>query len=238
MGFIEERFPTGISYGSGGGPGFSTRVVESDAGDRQKIRRRSSARRRYAAAEAVKRLSDLVEIMEFYISVGGIANSFRFKDFFDFTTASDHTGTHTSTDVTIGTGDGSETEFQLIKVYSLGSFTHTRTITKPVSGTVLASLDDVTTTAFTVDTTTGKITFDSAPGLGVSIKAGFEFDVPVSFDDSIDDGIYLSMDQFEEGSIPDVPLIEDLNPSSESDQTFYGGAKNHGTVSSNLNDRD
>ena len=60
-------------------------------------------------------------------------------------------------------------------------------------------------TNFTVDTTTGIVTFTTAPIAGTVLKAGFEFDVPVRFDtDQID--TVLSFER--QGTINSIPLIE------------------------------
>jgi uncharacterized protein (TIGR02217 family) len=58
---------------------------------------------------------------------------------------------------------------------------------------------------WSVDTTTGVVTFDTAPGAGVAITAGFAFDVPVRFDtDTLD----VTLDIERLGSITSIPLLE------------------------------
>jgi uncharacterized protein (TIGR02217 family) len=58
---------------------------------------------------------------------------------------------------------------------------------------------------WSVDTTTGVVTFSAAPGTGVEITAGFQFDVPVRFDtDTLD----VTLDIERLGSITSIPLIE------------------------------
>ena len=51
----------------------------------------------------------------------------------------------------------------------------------------------------------GLVTFDAAPGLGVAITAGFEFDVPVRFDA---DALDVTLDLERLGSITSIPLLE------------------------------
>ena len=58
---------------------------------------------------------------------------------------------------------------------------------------------------WTVDTTTGSVTFATAPGAGVPITAGFEFDVPVRFDTDMLD---VTLDIERLGSITSIPLLE------------------------------
>ena len=60
-------------------------------------------------------------------------------------------------------------------------------------------------TGWTVNTTTGLVTFAASPALGMAITAGFEFDVPVRFDtDTLD----VTLDFERLGSITSIPLIE------------------------------
>jgi len=58
---------------------------------------------------------------------------------------------------------------------------------------------------WSVDTATGVVTFSAAPGAGVAITAGFEFDVPVRFDTDVLD---VTLDLERLGSITSIPLLE------------------------------
>ena len=49
------------------------------------------------------------------------------------------------------------------------------------------------------------ITFSHPPNEGVSIRAGYEFDVPVRFDT---DRIQTSLASFQAGDVPSVPIVE------------------------------
>lgn len=84
---------------------------------------------------------------------------------------------------TLGTGNGSLTTFQLSKTYNSGAYSYSREIKKPVSGTLKIYLNSVLQSAgFSVDHTTGMVTFTTAPNAGVLVSSDFEFDVPVRFD--------------------------------------------------------
>ena len=75
-----------------------------------------------------------------------------------------------------------------------------------MAGTVLVALNGVNQpTGWTVNTTTGIITFTVAPGIGIAVTAGFEFDVPVRFDSEAMD---VTLDFERLGSITSIPLIE------------------------------
>jgi uncharacterized protein (TIGR02217 family) len=226
VGFHETRFPITISYGSRGGPAFASAVTEMDSGQVEVVQRWDGAgRRKYNASLGIRNLDDVADALEFFIARQGATHAFRWKDWADFTTAADHRSAPTFNDVQIGTGDASEVDFQLVKKYTSGGVTRTRNLQKPVAGTAVVAFDGVEqTSGWTVDTTTGIVTFSSAPGSAVVVSAGCEFDVPARFDEGIDaDGLQVSQSFFEAESIPDVPITEEVDPTAIQDEYFYGG---------------
>ena len=112
-----------------------------------------------------------------------------------------------STDQVIGTGDGAETNFSLVKSYSSGTQSYERPITKPVSGSVLIAIDgaDLDANDWSVDATTGIVNLGTPPAVGAVVTAGYEFDVPVRFEA---DRIEASAAGFASGEITSVPVIE------------------------------
>jgi uncharacterized protein (TIGR02217 family) len=204
MAFHETQFPTGISLGSTGGPERRTLVVTTSSGYEHRNTQWAHSRHKYNAGYGVKTVDDLYEIIAFFEERRGKLHEFRWKDWSDYKSCAPNTAT-TMDDQYIGDGDGSETEFQLRKLYGSEYSPYERPIKKPVAGTVKISIDGVQTTAWSVDTTTGIITFNSAPADGAVIRAGFEFDVPVRFDT---DYIEINLDDFRAGQIPDIPIIE------------------------------
>lgn len=237
MGFHDTRFPDDIAYGSQGGPGYNTNVIVTDSGAEERVARWSETRHRYDAAYGIRTLNQVNTVKIFYVARQGVANSFRFKDFADFTSATNGRDAHDDEDVSIGTGDASDTTFQLIKKYTDGPTTRNRTITYPVSGTVLIALDTVAKTEgvdYTVNHTTGVVTFTSAPGAAVDITAGFEFDVGVRFGEEVDDVLQMTYDSFGSGSIPSIPLIEVINEEPVDDEFYFGGAASPVSVSADI----
>jgi uncharacterized protein (TIGR02217 family) len=234
MGFHNVRFPTNVDYGASGGSGMNTSVVQTGSGAIQTIQRWSGAGlHSFDAAYNVKTLDDLYLVKEFYIARGGPANSFRYKDWLDYTTGAGGTGAVTDTDFEIAAGDATETAFQLIKKYTSGGVVVSRNIRLPVSGTVVIAVATVSQTEgvdFTVNTTTGIVTFASAPSNLASITAGFQFDVPVFFGKEVDFNFSASIDSFDSGGIPSIPLIEDLNEIADPEIKFNGGSKDFGTT--------
>ena len=92
------------------------------------------------------------------------------------------------------------------KNYTSGSITESRTVTKPVSGTVIIYLNSVLqSSGYTVDYLTGIVTFAAAPSNTVLVQADFEFDVPVRFDT---DKLSAALDTYGVHSWNDIPIIE------------------------------
>ena len=205
MAFHEVRFPDNISRGARGGPERRTQIVELASGDEERNASWANSRRRYDVAYGIRRADDLAAVVAFFEARNGRLHGFRFKDWGDHKSCLP-SGTPSPTDQAIGTGDGATTAFQLVKRYASGAQSWTRAIAKPVAGSVRIALGGVEQpSGWSVDTTTGVVTFGAAPGSGVAITAGFEFDVPVRFDT---DALDVTLDLERLGSITSIPLLE------------------------------
>ena len=205
MAFHEVRFPDNISRGARGGPERRTQVVELASGDEERNASWANSRRRYDVAYGIRRSDDLAAVVAFFEARNGRLHGFRYKDWGDYKSALPSQAI-TATDQQIGTGTGSLQTFQLAKRYTSGAQTWVRTIAKPVAGTVRVALGMVEQmSGWTVDTTTGVVTFTTAPAGGVIVRAGFEFDVPVRFDS---DTLDVTLDFERLGSITSIPLLE------------------------------
>ena len=203
MSFHEIQFPTSISRNSEGGPVRLTDVVVLRSGFERRNSIWANARRKYDAGLGIRGIGDLYDAYEFFEGREGMLYGFRWKDWLDFKSCKPHE-TVSASDQAIGTGDGSTTVFQLKKSYVSGSATISRDVTKPVNGTVVVEVNG-TPTAVTTDYTNGEITFSIAPTSGHAITAGFEFDVPVRFDQ---DEFMVNLEHFEAGAVPDLKVIE------------------------------
>lgn len=207
MAFHEIRFPANLSFGSVGGPERRTEVVTLSNGYEERNTPWAQSRRRYEAGAGLRTLDDIEALIAFFEARNGRMHGFRWKDWTDFKSCPPSQRV-SATDQVIGTGDGYRTEFQLQKTYRSGEQTYVRQIDKPVAGTVVAAIaldPKVEGQEFTVDLKTGILTFAVPPDIGVSVYAGFEFDVPVRFDT---DQIMTSVSSFQAGQVPDVPVIE------------------------------
>lgn len=205
MAFHEVRFPDNISRGARGGPERRTQIVELASGDEERNASWANSRRRYDVAYGIRRADDLAAVVAFFEARGGRLHGFRFKDWADYK-SSQPSQPVAPTDQPLGTGDGATTVFQLMKRYSSGAQSWSRAIAKPVEGSVRLALNGVEQmSGWSIDPTTGSVTFTTAPGAGVAITAGYEFDVPVRFgSDTLD----VTLDVERLGSITSIPLIE------------------------------
>jgi uncharacterized protein (TIGR02217 family) len=204
---LTPRFPDRLAYGATGGPGFKTTIGESRSGVESRNIDWSAARAQYAIdLSLITDRTRLLELISFFNNAKGRGHSFRFKDHRDYFSGSGET----SSAEAIGTGDGVSTAFQLKKTYSITGSSYVRNITKPVQGTLQvfkAGVLQTETTHYTVDYSTGIVTFLAAPSGGQAITAIYEFDVPVRFDQD-DLGITIEAHNvFASGSISLVEVI-------------------------------
>jgi uncharacterized protein (TIGR02217 family) len=167
--FHEARFPDDIAYGATGGPEFATTVVATGSGHEKRNVNWAEARGRWDVASGLKKQAQIDELIAFFRARRGKAYGFRFKDWTDYKASGQ----------LLGTGDDARIQFQLIKHYPSGSVIEVRTITKLVAGTVKVYLDGIEQlSGWSVDTTTGLVTFSVPPALGIEVIADFELDVP------------------------------------------------------------
>jgi len=203
--FHEIQFPTAIAFHSSGGPERKTEIVTLGSGFEERNGVWANSRRHYDVGYGVKTLDDLHAVTAFFEARLGRLYGFRFKDFADFKSRAPNEAV-TPLDQGIGTGDGTATQFQLIKTYTFGPSSWVRTIDKPVSGTVRVAIAGVEqTSGISIDITTGLIAFDSAPATGAAVTAGYEFDTLVRFDT---DFLSINFSNFAAGEIPSIPLVE------------------------------
>ena len=206
MAFDEVRFPIAISRGGSGGPERRTEIVTTASGREERNSRWADSRRRYNAGFGVKSLNDIHEVVAFFEERRGRLHGFRWKDHVDFKSCAPGDAIAV-TDQVIGVGDGVTAAFQLVKRYGSGLRDHVRVVTKPVAGSVLVAVNGIPSTNFTLDASTGVVTFlvGSIPAVGAQVTAGFTFDVPVRFDT---DQLSINLQNFAAGDIPEIPVVE------------------------------
>jgi len=179
LSFLEIEFPTQISLKAVGGPGFNTTVNKGLSGNEQRNRNWSKSRGKWTIdlntpATGFTSRQQFVDLLyAFHLNVGGQADAFRFKDHKDFQAKSQPL-------VTVTGG------VQLAITHTMGARSYVQLIYKPITaainnykGAALANTVFLagTSTAVTVDATTGLVTGQSA---GTSVD--FQYHYPVRFD--------------------------------------------------------
>lgn len=218
MAFPTYRLPPEVETGMRGGPAFSNVIQESISGKEQRIRVWAKCRGRwdvgYSIIDTAETAGTFRAVIALFRAHVGSLYPFPFKDW----------GDYQLTDERIGTGDGSETDFQIIKTYdpsqiilsTPGSRTYVRDIYLPRSGLVVKvnGTTKTITTDYTISST-GLITFTSPPTNTHPITVTGEFDIPVRFDLGQDDPLPVSINeaglaQIESFSIREVIGTDEL----------------------------
>lgn len=197
--FREDRLPLPISLASSGGPTWQTMVIRMDSGEEQRNRVWAEDLGQWDVGSFVKTEADVATVLAFFHAMQGRFIGFRFRDPKDADVVAQ----------VLGTGTGVQATYQLVKTYGSGPAAYTKTITKPVAGTIQITVGGVVQvegTAFTVDTTTGVVTFlpEHVPGDGQTVLASCTFDKPVRFDL---DTLTITYDDLVYGTLR-VPLVE------------------------------
>jgi uncharacterized protein (TIGR02217 family) len=205
--FDDVLFPLPLGLDVQVSPGFSTAIVTTASGHEQRNMDWASGRLRFDAGPGVRSDADVQALIAFFRARRGAAKAFRFRDPFD-NSSKGMVDTPTATDQSLGIGDGVKTRFALVKRYGTGAEAELRAITRPVLGSVLVAVNGVSVpSGWALDG--GAVSFQTPPGTGAVVTAGFRFDVPVRFaEDSLD----IDSATFAAGEAASVPLIEVREP--------------------------
>jgi uncharacterized protein (TIGR02217 family) len=212
MTFYDIPLPPCIAAGSEGVIMARVEIARAPSGNEQRTARSSWRPRRYNLSYNIRRMADLYDVIEQFEVMNGPEHSFPLLDRLDDRSCAP-TVAPTMLDANIGTGDDATDDFQLRKGYTRGAQTVYRTITLPVSGTVLIAVAGTlktVTTHYTVDHATGIVTFTAGniPTAGQAITAGFKFRVKVRFDAN---DLSQAYEGYRASGVASVPLIEVLD---------------------------
>jgi uncharacterized protein (TIGR02217 family) len=203
------RLPPNIEAGAQFSPQFNNVIQESIAGNEQRFARWTKCRGKgdlsYGLLDSADHDSDFRAIMAIYRAHFQELIPFRFKDWSDYT----------AEDEQFGTGDGATTAFQLVKIYDpslillgiAGSTRYVRDINllAPEVEAVI-KIDGVTktiTTDYTISSS-GLVTFTSAPASSKPLTWTGQFDVAVRFDGPVQ----LAMKEANIVTITTLPVRE------------------------------
>lgn len=174
MSFLNVMFPETIAAGATGGPMLSVDVVRSGGGQRQ-------VNENWPATAALglwevpligRTYPELTRLWAFWLYVGGMANSFRFKDPLNHQISAVACLRLTST------------TFQIRQQLSLNSSAQLHlAVTKPrtVDPGRLVTLGGIPTTAYTLNANTGIITTTASQASNIVVKYSGEFHFHVAF---------------------------------------------------------
>lgn len=203
MAFHDVQLPADVERGATGGPRFNTTVLGLSSGYERRNANWELVRGQWDIGYGLDSKANLDAVKAHFYTCLGKLHSFRFKDWTDYEIGS------SGSPQTIGTGDGVHAQFQIYKRYTSGAYMYSRAITRPVASGFQVYLDGVLktiTTHYTLNASTGVITFVSVPTMGQVVAVVGEFDVPVRFD--IDD-LSLKADGWDGSySIPGITLVE------------------------------
>lgn len=106
----------------------------------------------------------------------------------------------------IGTGDGAEPLFALVKTYTdAGGYQSQRRITRPVPGSVRVWVGGAEALGGFTVAEGGVVCFAATPGAGVAIEAECAFDVPARFDT---DQMKVTIEAYGSFSWGQIPVVE------------------------------
>lgn len=205
------------------GPQFSTQLVAVDSGSEQVNRRWEDPLRVINIPDGVRDHATFEDLKRHWLIMGGPAHTWPWRDPTDFASCDleeiNQVPTVAIDDQDLGVGDGVTTEFQLAKVYSIGSETYARDIQFPITSTVIVGIappdsplnilpieDYSPTITYTVSRPGGIVTFSDPPPAGYILTAGFLFDIQVRYES--DDTFRGIMKTLSVSGFADIPLME------------------------------
>jgi uncharacterized protein (TIGR02217 family) len=170
MPFMDVRMSTKVGLGFSSVPRRLTRVKDLENGNEKRDGKWSQSKRRFTAQYAEWDRAMRADLLDTIEAMEGQLYAFRFKDHNDYKVKGQP----------IGLAPAGSAAVQLVRTYTKGPKTTTRTITKPVASKVKVYQDGVLK-AVTVGGLTGLLVPTTAWDEGAELTADFEFDVPVRF---------------------------------------------------------
>lgn len=180
MTFIDQRLPREIELGAVRREKENLDIVATDGGYEVRNARHSQSMFEYEVSFPPSEFDGTIvaAVKDLFRASRGGLYPFRFRDW--------DTENSTLTLEEIGTGDGTTTAFQITKTTTVGGVTAVRNITRPVSA-ISVYIDAVLqTSGYSVNYSTGVVTFTSAPTVGQAITVSGSYDIPVRFDLSLE----------------------------------------------------
>lgn len=174
-------FPICPGYGFTSDPFFLVKIIEREGGFERVDRKWSQARRQFDGVPLTDReMGDVENILYFWLAVGGMSESFRFRDYTDYKSCKTF-ATPAAGDQPLAVNGNSPGGFVLTKQYAVGPFTHVRRIFRPRGDTIIiANEANAVQSDWTLDESSGVL----IPGggfAGTPTSWAGEFDVLCRF---------------------------------------------------------
>lgn len=180
--FIESpRFPDEIAFSASVGPRFRTDVAEGATGFQQRNAVQPAPLYQWDIASALREMDNVTAltyglraVRDYFNAAKGRAYGFRIKNFFDY--SDEGAGI-------LGTGNGVLTAFQMLRRYTVGGLSTDKPIQKPIAATIAVYINAVLqSSGYTLNSTTGVVTFSSPPAGGTALTWTGQYDLPGHFD--------------------------------------------------------
>lgn len=192
MTFINERLPQSIETNAKRTEREPVEIVTTDGGFEVRNVRHAQALFEYDITFNPNGYTDTDQEAVYAMwraSRGGLY-AFRFRDW--------DPKNNTLTDEVIGTGNGSQTAFQITQTFTVGGVSSVRNITRPVSPLTVKKDGVTAVSGYSIDYSTGILTFTSAPANGVVVSVSGLFDIPVRFDLTLEGtGLFAHLEQYD-----------------------------------------
>lgn len=185
-------------------PEYNTTIITAGNGSEQRFGNWQDARLTFNAGMGVRSIADLHKLIDFFRARKGRLRGFLVKDLSDYQAIGEP----------FGVGTGTQRYFQLIKTYGDAENVDIRKIIRPTEGTVTVYRGAVLMSDpadYTVNFSTGVVTFTVAPAAGQVLTWFGDFYIPCRFAEDklpVDEIFFDMVENKAAGGIPDVVMVE------------------------------
>lgn len=180
--FLERVFPDEVSRGAVISPSFRTSVTQIASGHERRNATWEAPLTQFSISLGTQPLTEILNVYRLFLEAQGALVPFRMRNWLDYLSSQNgesiSDADQTLSPILESPSDATTRRFQIRKEYSsVTSFV--RDIRKPVDGSVIVS--GFQESDYSVDYSTGIVSFDSAQSATRIITCGFEFHYPVRF---------------------------------------------------------
>ncbi|MEM6550117.1 MAG: DUF2460 domain-containing protein [Pseudomonadota bacterium] len=209
---LNLEFPLDPTYDTRSGPEWRTQINTLNSGVEDAVSLWQFPRYRVEVLIGRKNLEALQLLEDFINIVRGRGRGFLFRDPLraatgagpHFDAAGQLAPSFGAADVSIGSGDGTVTDFPLQRVATIGGESIARRYTRPDAGVRVSLGGTEQLSGFSLQPG-GVVRFDVPPESGVAVAAGFAYRLPVRLED---DWSPVNLSGFRQGEPARLTMIE------------------------------